>query len=174
MIAISSTHVATWGNSSLTSAPHWPYFLKAKGEPSTLSLMLNTVVGGLKGSGFPCSCVRRGFGSKVSTCDGPPSIKRKMTAFALAGKCGAAARDSLASMEARASPPKPFAARQSIWRREGLRLPYINKLRGIQQHMADIGPRFGRFVARSEKLPHFVALPLFRRAREGSAVQIRD
>ena len=33
--------------------------------------------------GWPCSLARRGLGSKVSTWDGPPSMKRKMTCLAL-------------------------------------------------------------------------------------------
>jgi hypothetical protein len=37
-----------------------------------------------------CSSASFGFGSKVSMCDGPPSIIRKMHAFALAsGECPA-------------------------------------------------------------------------------------
>ncbi len=36
-----------------------------------------------------CSSASFGFGSKVSMCDGPPSIIRKMQFFAFAGKCPA-------------------------------------------------------------------------------------
>ena len=34
------------------------------------------------------SLVRAGLGSKVSTCDGPPFMNRKMTRLARGGKCG--------------------------------------------------------------------------------------
>src|SRR6266568_2636586 len=132
MMAMSSTQVATCGNSSLTSAPDCPYFLNAKGEPRTLSLMLKTVVGGLNGRDWPLSFCKRGLGSKVSIWDGPPSMNRKMTDFALGEKWGVRGASGFAvlpaSSPARASPPKPLAQRNSISRR----LLYIDKLRGIE------------------------------------------
>src|SRR5271165_1846726 len=88
MIAISSTQPATCGNTSLTHAPDCPCCWNLNGDARILSLMLNTVVGVLKGIGFPLSRSRRGLGSKVSTWEGPPSMKRKMTDLALAAKCG--------------------------------------------------------------------------------------
>src|SRR5690349_13057726 len=74
----------------------------------------------------------RGFGSNVSTCEGPPDMKRKMTRLALAGYCGgrtpsgfvagatsASAREIKSSENKLATPsiPKPLAKRFSIWRR---------------------------------------------------------
>src|SRR5260370_35267420 len=141
-MAISSTQVATCGNSSLTSAPHWPCFRKSNGEGRTLSLILKTVVGGLKGRDWPLSFCSRGLGSKVSICDGPPSINRKITDFAFGAKCGVlgasgftpvAAACLPASSPASASPPKPLAQRKSISRRligrrgDGPALPDIDK-----------------------------------------------
>src|SRR5262249_60923921 len=37
---------------------------------------------------FICSSRSFGFGSKVSMCEGPPSINRNIQALALAGRCG--------------------------------------------------------------------------------------
>src|SRR5260370_40950727 len=122
MMAMSSTQVATWGNNSLTSAPDCPYFRNAKGDGRTLSLILRTVVGGLKGRDCPLSFARRGLGSKVSIWDGPPSMNRKITDLAFAAKCGglgakgltAATARLAASSPARASPPNPLAQRKSM------------------------------------------------------------
>src|SRR5580700_4865254 len=120
MMAMSSTQVATCGNNSLTSAPDCPYFLKVKGEPRILSLMLKTVVGGLNGSDWPLSLISRGLGSKVSICDGPPSMNRKITDFAFGAKCGVtglAAADFSERSPVSAKAPNPFAHRLSISRR---------------------------------------------------------
>src|SRR5436189_6084048 len=38
------------------------------------------------GSGLPAYLLRAGFGSNVSTCEGPPFMNRWMTRLALAGK----------------------------------------------------------------------------------------
>ena len=66
---------------------------------------------------MPWSRVSRGLGSKVSTCDGPPGMKRKITRCARGGQCGTrapagrrtapAAAASSARSAARASEPKP-------------------------------------------------------------------
>src|SRR6058998_153321 len=88
--------------------------------------MLNTVVGVSKGIGRPFSLSSRGFGSNVSICEGPPSMKRKITDFALGAKCGdfgargfvpgggAAEANLSARRYASARPPNPFAHRHSI------------------------------------------------------------
>src|SRR5436309_1678884 len=89
------------------------------------SLMLNTVVGGLIGMGLPLSYSRRGFGSKVSTCDGPPSMNRKITDFAFGVWWGVRGLSGLTAAEAflsasryeSARPPKPLAHLASISRR---------------------------------------------------------
>jgi hypothetical protein len=79
---------------------------------------------------LPSNSFSAGFGSKVSTCDGPPCMNRKMTRFAFGLKCGgrtasgffgstgvsAAAADT-PSRSARASRPKPLADRRNRSRR---------------------------------------------------------
>src|SRR5260221_517399 len=120
----SSTHWATWGKRSLTDVPHWPRGWKVQGDLSTLPTLLNCVGGVFILIGWPCSLASRGLGSKVSSWDGPPSMNRKMTFLALAGKCGARAdpsvvedaRASSASKLVSATEPKPLAQRRNICR----------------------------------------------------------
>src|SRR5262249_39188554 len=90
---------------------------------SRFPVAANCTRGLAKGTGLPSSRSKRGFGSNVSTCDGPPAMKRKMIRLARGGKCGglgdsgstaASARHSSANSDARASEPKPTAARWSI------------------------------------------------------------
>src|SRR3989442_16032943 len=95
---------------------------------------------------WPAYLASAGLGSNVSTCEGPPFIKRKITRLARAGKCGgfgsrvwlgpvpgAEAEEaspiaddtnppSDSTLE-RASAPKPPPSRQSMSRRgkKGLR-----------------------------------------------------
>src|SRR5207237_438680 len=88
MIQRSSTHPARWGKSSLTSAPALPYFWNSKGEESRLPVFVRSSLGFSKGRGFPLSRARRSLGSKVSTWEGPPDIKRKITLLARAGNIG--------------------------------------------------------------------------------------
>ena len=75
MMARSSTQVATCGNRSLTGMPLSPYCLNSQGDFNTLPMLSNCVAGiSFSLIGCPCSFARRGLGSKVSTCDGPPSM----------------------------------------------------------------------------------------------------
>ena len=78
------------------------------------------------GISVPANFSNSGFGSNVSTCDGPPFIMRKMQLFAFAGKCGflgargprgASARDSDASSPASATPANPPPISQMSSRR---------------------------------------------------------
>ena len=48
-----------------------------------------------------CSSVSFGFGSKVSMCPGPPSMKSMMTFFAFAGNIGALRRERIAHRRGR-------------------------------------------------------------------------
>ena len=89
MTAMSSIDSATCGEQmSLTSMPLWPYLRNLNGD-------------GKRGAGLPLGAqvaagqrlgrrtlASAGLGSNVSTCDGPPFMKRWMTCLALAGKCG--------------------------------------------------------------------------------------
>src|ERR1043165_1626399 len=84
----SSTTLATFGNNSLTSAPDWPCFENLNGDCKTLPVFVRINFGNSNGGGCPLYFTRADFGSKVSTCDGPPDMKRKMTRLAFAGKCG--------------------------------------------------------------------------------------
>ena len=84
---MSSMCSAVSANSSLTSMPLWPYLLELerRGERGA-GLALGRA--GAFGSGLPAYFASAGLGSNVSTCDGPPFMKRWMTRFALPGKCG--------------------------------------------------------------------------------------
>jgi len=84
-------------------------------------------------------------GSKVSICEGPPFMKRKMTRFARAGKCGRfgsseclgadseAAKDNQPPSEStlvKASAPNPPPSRLSISRRVRNDWPALEELTG--------------------------------------------
>src|SRR5262245_39748697 len=117
----SSIHEPTCGNRSLTSIPLCPYFLKVNGEAS--SFFGSPFFLSLPGMSWPLYFASDGFGSKVSTCEGPPFRKRKMTCLAVAGKCveraASAPAASLfwASRLASPSMPKPFPAVRKSSRR---------------------------------------------------------
>src|SRR5688500_10765759 len=92
----SSTQFARCGNNSLTSVPHWPYFWNFQGDWSRFPVLVLSNLGLSNGSGLPLSSIKRGFGSNVSTGDGPPDITSKITRFALAEKWpGRTARGSI-------------------------------------------------------------------------------
>src|SRR5580658_10269098 len=92
----SSTQVARWGKSSLTAVPHWPYCLKDHGDCKRFPVLVRSSLGFSNGSGWPLSLASRGFGSKVSTCEGPPDMNKKMMRLALAGNCGGLTSKGLA------------------------------------------------------------------------------
>src|SRR5262245_23029931 len=85
--AMSSMLSATFENNSLTSIPLWPYFWNLNGE-GYAAPVFRSVRRFSIGKFLPAYLAREGFGSNVSTCDGPPLQKMWMTCFALAGKCG--------------------------------------------------------------------------------------
>src|ERR1041384_3025874 len=85
MKQMSSTHSPTYRKSSLTSMPALPYFLNVNGERMS-EPVLRSVAIDPPGSGCPWYLSSIGLGSKLSTCDRPPFMKRKMTCFARAGK----------------------------------------------------------------------------------------
>src|SRR5438445_12853333 len=86
--ARSSTQVATCGKRSLTGMPLAPYCRNFQGDCSTAPTLLNCVGGTFILMGCPCSFARRGLGSKESSCEGPPSMNRKITLRALVLNCG--------------------------------------------------------------------------------------
>src|SRR5215470_2064980 len=87
---MSSTHCERCGKSVDTHAPAWPYCLKVQGEarigvePSVNWLW---TLPKLSGSFWPSYFFSPGFGSNVSIWLGAPTMNRKMTDFALPGKC---------------------------------------------------------------------------------------
>ncbi len=84
MKQMSSAHPPTCGNSSLTSMPALPYFLNVNGERMSAPV-LRSVAMLPPGRGWPWYLSSIGFGSKLSTCDRPPFMKRKITRLARAG-----------------------------------------------------------------------------------------
>ena len=72
---MSSMCSATCEKRSLTSIPLSPYFLKAKGERKPAPV-LRSVRRFSIGSSLPWNSVSFGFGSNVSTCEGPPFMNR--------------------------------------------------------------------------------------------------
>src|SRR5439155_9512930 len=116
----SSTHIATCGNRSLTSIPAWPCFLNLNGDGRQLTVRVRTSFGCSNGNGLPLYSASFGFGSKRSTCEGPPDMKRKIIRLArgvngggltASGLLLADSRDlaSSANKPARARVPKPLA-----------------------------------------------------------------
>src|SRR6185503_7745914 len=107
--AMSSMFSATCGKSSLTSMPLWPYFLNLNGDANAAPV-LRSVRGFSIGSNLPAYFWSEGFGSKVSTCDGPPLAKMWMMRLALPGKCGCFGASGLVNpsvARAEFSAPKP-------------------------------------------------------------------
>ena len=64
--------------------PLLPYFLNVNGERINVPV-LRSVAMVPPGSGWPWYLSSAGLGSKLSTCDSPPFMNRKMTCLALAG-----------------------------------------------------------------------------------------
>ena len=129
MTQMSSAQAPTCGKSSLTSSPLLPYFVNVNGDCISVPV-LRSVATGPPGSGWPWYFASIGFGSKLSTCDRPPFMNRKMTCFAFAGWCrplkvfaaafcgaAAAASRDWPSMPAKAIMPKPLPMRQRASRR---------------------------------------------------------
>src|SRR5262245_27124154 len=89
--------------------------------PRRMVLMLLSDVGR-----WPLYLASAGLGSKVSTCDGPPFMNRKITRLALGAKSGcfdgsgsdvASSSPASPSTPARPNVPKPVPTRRSISRR---------------------------------------------------------
>ncbi len=77
------------------------------------------------GRSFPAYFCSDGFGSNVSTCEGPPLRKIWITRLALGAKCDCltesvddtAAQAALGSIDPRAKPPMPIPQRERNSRR---------------------------------------------------------
>ena len=102
---MSSMRSRTCGNRSLTGVPQVPPGRNFHGEARVLPLLLNWVGSAFILNGWPSSRSSRGLGSKVSTCEGPPSMKRKMTLRALGRWCGGRSASPLAAGGDGASAP---------------------------------------------------------------------
>ena len=70
---------------SLTSIPLSPYFLKVNGEPRAAPVFRSVRRLGV-GSVLPWYFASSGLGSNVSTCEGPPFMKRWTTCLAFGAK----------------------------------------------------------------------------------------
>src|SRR5213595_2105610 len=94
------------------------------------------------GQGWESSFDSAGLGSKVSTWETPPPMKRTMTDLAVGLKWGEE-RESAARLfcsdinDARASDPIPIPARESIWRRVIISV-HVHKFVQVQQRMAKV------------------------------------
>ena len=111
----------------------------------------------LSGSGSPARRLSIGLGSNVSIELGAPTLKMKMTASAVALKCGRLARSGFAADSAnavraskccRASAPNPLAARNSRSRREvaprvAASLGSVDEFIAVQQGEREIVQRMG-------------------------------
>ena len=144
--------------------PAWPYGVKRRGLASTaaVGLMKASCIFFVidAGSGLPFHLCSAGLGSNRSIWLGPPSMNRKMTFFALAGKCGFLGASGLTSALGRARPscsssgasaivPMPPAhiaeeARGAIESvgivRTSFDLLPRNKFVQVQQHAAQLHP----------------------------------
>src|SRR5258708_8084012 len=159
---MSSTHSARCGNSDETSMPLCPYFLNCHGDDNSgVSPLVNWLgtLPKLSGSCCPSYFFSAGLGSKVSIWLGAPTMKRKITDLAFAGKCcglgdsgfsRVAAKPSRSSRYCRASAPNPCAARVNTSRRvmAGRMCSVsressgdINKLISIEERQAKIRQR---------------------------------
>src|SRR5205807_734113 len=104
-----------------TSIPLLPHRSNRSGDgmnPVPLLFLYKSPVGCC-----PSYFASAGFGSNVSTCDGPPFMNRKITRFARGANCGIgplAPTDAIAlcpSSPARPTTPKPAHVCRSICRR---------------------------------------------------------
>src|SRR5262245_50218921 len=156
MKQMSSAHSPTCGNSSLTSIPTCPYFLNVNGDRISAPV-LRSVAMLPPGIGWPWYLSSIGFGSKLSTCERPPFMNRKMTCLALAAWCRppdarvlgswspsvAAAASESPTRLANASMPKPLPMRHSASRRvTGCRALWLisrsvdeQELAGAEEHL---------------------------------------
>ena len=100
-------HWATWGKSSLTQRPDWPWRRNSKGDfirPSVLRWVLMSTAAGR----WPWYFSSRGLWSKVSTWETPPFISRWITRLARGAKWGALGTRELPSPVSEAcSGPEP-------------------------------------------------------------------
>ncbi len=85
MTQMSSMQLPMCGKMSLTSIPDSPHFLNLNGDISSPPVF-RSVFRSAPGGRWPLYFSSAGFGSNVSTWDGPPFIKRWITCFARGAK----------------------------------------------------------------------------------------
>src|SRR3954447_19965114 len=117
---MSSACAAVLAKSSLISRPLLPYLENLKGDGKAAPV-LRSVRRYSPGKGWPAYLARAGFGSNVSTWEGPPLRKKWMTRLALGAKCGACADrgepDSACARAPSERKPIPMPARTRNSRR---------------------------------------------------------
>ena len=131
----SSARLPSRGSIVLISIPHWPYFWNGLIGETTghLAEPLDIVESRvwprtLAGMSWPPRSINTGFGSKRSTCDGPPPCQSITTRLALGSWCGrpgspgrpcgtGAACVSRCSSDASATEPMPSPAEPNRRRR---------------------------------------------------------
>src|SRR5712691_5450996 len=106
---MSSMFSAVFAKSSLTSIPFLPYFLKENGDGNGAPVR-RSVRRFSRASGLPAYFARAGFGSNVSTCEGPAVMDKWITGLGLAGKLGYLGVSGLVT-----SPGFAFAASKPAW-----------------------------------------------------------
>src|SRR5438876_5864544 len=148
---MSSMMLPIFGSVSLISIPFRPQRLNLRGEgmkPEPLVFFPSGC--------FPSNFSSSGFGSNVSTCDGPPFMKRKITRLARGAKCATGpsppAAAILGSIPASPTMPKPAHIRCNICRRVGCSI-HINRLAANQHHLGKLLPaRHSRFLRPLQKV----------------------
>src|SRR5215213_4686281 len=108
--ARSSAQVEMWGSQSEIHMPLLPCCCQVRFEASRGELYSPIAVitlPKLSGIFCPASSLSLGFGSNESMCEGPPSMKRKITLFALGEKCGFFGASGLASAASAAAREVP-------------------------------------------------------------------
>src|SRR5260370_71123 len=81
-----SMQLPTSGYNSEMVMPLCPNGLALNGDAISLPLLLRPVFTIVLGTGLPWYWASMGLGSKVSTCEGPPFMNKKMTRLARAAK----------------------------------------------------------------------------------------
>src|SRR5262249_18067718 len=149
----------TWGRGSACWMRFWPYLRVAgfvRGRGGFFGQSCSSASPTSWGGAGPSSRFGRGWGSNVSRWLGPPAMKRKMTARALAGRwggfaasgsAGAAWACSWSKSAASARPPKPQKASRINSRRERVGRTW-GRASGDIQELIEVEQREGEFPQR--------------------------
>src|SRR5439155_6716003 len=151
MTQMSSMLSATRGNNSLTSMPLWPCFWNLNGDGNAAPVLRS--VGRLpEGRGLFAYFSNAGFGSNVSTWDGPPLRKMWMTRLARAGNSGAFGASGLMISPALASVGnKPVCAINDANPNAPMPMPHLHKK---SRRVRNASSRRGRWCGMSSSIYH--------------------